>query len=108
MNIELTNLAKEKILEIANETGTENYFLRIKILGGGCASFSFDLSLDQVKQDQDESFMSNDIPIIIDQITFHYLSDLKIDYIEGIYESGFKFESKDIKYTCGCSKSFSF
>jgi iron-sulfur cluster insertion protein len=55
----------------------------------------------------DETFESHGIPLYVDQMSLTYLTGTEIDYVEGLYGAGFKFNNPVAKSTCGCGSSFS-
>ncbi len=103
----LTAKASEKVREIRSEESIEeSYALRVKVQGGGCSGFQYDLYFDQ-KQDIDQEFESSGVRIICDQMSLMYLMGTEIDYVEGVHGAGFKFNNPNVKSTCGCGSSFS-
>ncbi len=103
----LTDGAAAKVKEIRVEEGIEDsYFLRLKVMGGGCSGFSYDLYFDQA-QAIDHHFDSNGVKLICDQMSLMYLMGTNIDYVEGLHGAGFKFNNPNVKSTCGCGSSFS-
>jgi iron-sulfur cluster assembly accessory protein len=103
----LTAKAAEKVKEIrAEETIEDNYGLRLKVQGGGCSGFSYDLYFD-LPQDIDHSFDSHGVKLLCDQMSLMYLMGTEIDYVEGLHGAGFKFNNPNVKSTCGCGSSFS-
>jgi iron-sulfur cluster assembly accessory protein len=103
----LTDGAAAKVKEIRVEEGIEeSYFLRLKVMGGGCSGFSYDLYFDQA-QAIDHHFESNGVKLICDQMSLMYLMGTNIDYVEGLHGAGFKFNNPNVKSTCGCGSSFS-
>jgi len=103
----LTAKAAEKVNEIRGEENIEdNYGLRLKVQGGGCSGFSYDLYFD-LPQDVDHSFESHGIKLLCDQMSLMYLMGTQIDYVEGLHGAGFKFNNPNVKSTCGCGSSFS-
>lgn len=105
--ITLTDKASEKVREIQNAEGLTGQGLRLRVIGGGCSGFSYDLFFDDEITDMDETFESNGIPLYVDQMSLTYLSGTEIDYVEGLYGAGFKFNNPVAKSTCGCGSSFS-
>lgn len=104
----LTSRACEKVKEIQNAEGLHGQGLRVRVIGGGCSGFSYDLFFDdEFNQDMDENFESNGIPVYIDMMSHTYLDGTEIDYVEGLYGAGFKFNNPTAKSTCGCGSSFS-
>jgi len=105
--VTLTARAAEKVNEIrAEEKIQEGYALRLKVLGGGCSGFAYDLYFDQ-PQDIDQAFESNGVKMLCDQMSLMYLMGTEIDYVESLQGSGFKFNNPNVKSTCGCGSSFS-
>jgi iron-sulfur cluster insertion protein len=104
----LTEIAKEKIKEISDSEGIGHYNVRVKVIGGGCAGFQFDLSFDDSINELDEFIEFDGIKLIYDQLSFQYLENTTIDFIEDNIHYGFKFNVPDAKGSCGCGSSFSF
>lgn len=105
--VALTAKAAEKVKEIrAEEAIEESYGLRLKVQGGGCSGFSYDLYFDLV-QDTDQVFESQGVKLVCDQMSLMYLMGTEVDYVEGLHGAGFKFNNPNVKSTCGCGSSFS-
>jgi iron-sulfur cluster assembly accessory protein len=103
----LTAKAAEKVKEIRAEENIEDgYALRLKVQGGGCSGFSYDLYFD-LPQDIDHSFEVHGVKLLCDQMSLMYLMGTEIDYVEGLHGAGFKFNNPNVKSTCGCGSSFS-
>jgi iron-sulfur cluster insertion protein len=106
--ITLTSRAAEKVKEIQNAESLHGQGLRVRVIGGGCSGFSYDLFFDdEFNDDMDENFESNGIPLYVDMMSHTYLDGTEIDYVEGLYGAGFKFLNPTAKSTCGCGSSFS-
>ncbi|MGD8858978.1 MAG: iron-sulfur cluster insertion protein ErpA [Myxococcales bacterium] len=105
--INLTERASEKVKEIQNAEDLQGQGLRVRVIGGGCSGFSYDLFFDDEINDAiDETFESHGIPIYVDMMSLTYLEGTEIDYVEGLYGAGFKFNNPTAKSTCGCGSSF--
>lgn len=103
----LTEVAAKKVQEIReSESIEESMFLRVRIVGGGCSGFSYDLYFD-TSTPMDKQLQSNGVTVIIDQMSLQYLRGTEIDYVEGLQGAGFKFHNPNVKSTCGCGSSFS-
>jgi iron-sulfur cluster assembly accessory protein len=103
----LSDKAAEKINEIRSEESIEDsYALRLKVQGGGCSGFSYDLYFDQ-PQETDRSFEVKGVKLMCDQMSLMYLVGTEVDYVEGLHGAGFKFNNPNVKSTCGCGSSFS-
>lgn len=104
--ISITQLAADKVKEIAKSEGLESQGLRLRVLGGGCAGFQYDLYFEENPTDIDESFESNGIRLFVDPLSFQYLDGTEIDYVETAAGSGFKFGNPNVSGSCGCGSSF--
>jgi iron-sulfur cluster insertion protein len=103
----LSEKAAEKVKEIRTEESIEEtYALRLKVQGGGCSGFSYDLYFDQ-PQEGDRPFEVKGVKLICDEMSLMYLVGTEIDYVEGLHGAGFKFNNPNVKSTCGCGSSFS-
>ncbi len=103
----LTAKAAEKVREIqAAENIEASYGLRLRVVGGGCSGFAYDLYFDQVTE-LDRTFDSHGVKLVVDQMSLQYLAGTMVDYVEGLQGAGFKFTNPNVKSTCGCGSSFS-
>jgi iron-sulfur cluster insertion protein len=103
----LTEKAAEKVREIqAAENIEAAYGLRLRVVGGGCSGFAYDLYFDQVTE-MDRTFDSHGVKLVVDQMSLQYLAGTTVDYVEGLQGAGFKFNNPNVKSTCGCGSSFS-
>ena len=105
--LNLTDRAAHKVKEIRDTEGLEGQGLRVRVIGGGCAGFSYDLFFEDETSDLDQTFESHGIPIYVDMMSAQYLDGTEIDYVEGLQGAGFKFVNPQAKQTCGCGSSFS-
>jgi iron-sulfur cluster insertion protein len=106
--ITITDAAVEKIKELSDEEGLDYYIVRAKVIGFGCSGMGHDLCFDNNISEDDEVLEKDGIKVIIDQMSYQYLENATIDFVEGDFQSGFKFLSPDIKSTCGCGSSVSY
>lgn len=103
----LTPVAAEKVLEIRKaEEIEDSYALRVKVIGGGCAGFQYDLFFDEYAEG-DNVMEIHGVKLICDQMSFMYLMGTTIDYVEGLQGAGFKFNNPNTTGSCGCGSSFS-
>jgi iron-sulfur cluster insertion protein len=103
----LTEKAAEKVKEIQTAENIEaTYGLRLRVVGGGCSGFAYDLYFDQLTE-MDRTFDSHGVRLIVDEMSLQYLAGTTVDYVEGLQGAGFKFVNPNVKSTCGCGSSFS-
>ncbi len=103
----ITPTAAAKVNEIREAEAIEaNMALRLRVVGGGCAGFSYDLYFDEVAE-VDRALTIQGVKVIVDEMSLMYLAGTEIDYVEGLQGAGFKFNNPNVKSTCGCGSSFS-
>lgn len=108
--ISLTELAAEKVREILDaerDAGNveEGMALRLRVVGGGCSGFSYDLYFDNGTE-IDRKWRINGVDVVVDEMSLMYLLETEVDYVEGLAGAGFKFNNPNVKTTCGCGSSF--
>ncbi|MGE0546784.1 MAG: HesB/IscA family protein [Kofleriaceae bacterium] len=105
--VHITPVAAEKVNEIRDAEGIEaDQALRLRVVGGGCAGFSYDLYFDAATE-VDRQFEITGVKVVVDEMSLMYLIGTEIDYVEGLQGAGFKFNNPNVKSTCGCGSSFS-
>src|SRR6187549_999354 len=105
--LQITPTAAVKVNEIRQAEGIEtNMALRLRVVGGGCAGFSYDLYFDEPAE-VDRQFEVQGVKCLVDEMSLMYLVGTEIDYVEGLQGAGFKFQNPNVKSTCGCGSSFS-
>lgn len=105
--IDLTEKAVAKIKEISEAEGIGHLKVRLRVIGGGCAGFAYDLYYEEVATDFDEVIDVKGITLIIDPLSLQYLDGVEIDYAERSMSEGFTFNNPNVSGTCGCGSSFS-
>ena len=105
--VRFTPIAASKVHEIRQAEGIEDTLaLRLRVVGGGCAGFSYDLYFDDATE-VDRVVEISGVKCTIDEMSLMYLAGTEVDYVEGLQGQGFKFQNPNVKSTCGCGSSFS-
>ena len=105
--IEITDNARDKILDILAEENNPEIKLRIFVQGGGCSGFSYGFTLDEAQNEDDMIIEKDSVKMLVDSMSFQYLAGAKIDYKENLLGSSFSIENPNATTTCGCGSSFS-
>ena len=104
--VRITSVAAAKVNEIRDAEGIEaTMALRLRVVGGGCAGFSYDLYFDEPVE-VDRQVEIEGVKVVVDEMSLMYLVGTEIDYVEGLQGAGFKFNNPNVKTTCGCGSSF--
>jgi iron-sulfur cluster insertion protein len=105
--VHITPVAAATVNEIRQAEAIEpNMALRLRVVGGGCAGFSYDLYFDEIAE-VDREIELTGVKVVVDEMSLMYLVGTEIDYVEGLQGAGFKFNNPNVKSTCGCGSSFS-
>lgn len=81
--------------------------LRISVQGGGCSGFQYGMSLEEAADIADTVVEYGDVKVFVDPQSAPLLQGVKLDFIDSIEGSGFKFENPNATKSCGCGNSFS-
>jgi iron-sulfur cluster assembly protein len=103
--IHLTPVAQEEVKKLLE--GKAQSFLRLSVRGGGCSGLSYDVKLDDKKQDYDRVFEVNGLPVVCDSKSLVYLDNMTVDFSRELVGGGFRFINPNASGTCGCGTSFS-
>ena len=104
--IHITDAAAAKIRELMSKEGAADHALRMRVVGGGCSGFQYQMGLEATPTDKDKVYTDNGIKLFIDEKSVLYLTGVQIDYLNGLMESGFKVTNPNAQSTCGCGQSF--
>ena len=81
--------------------------LRVFVEGGGCAGFKYGLRLEQQKCEDDFEFALDGIPLLVDPLSKTMIEGLRVDFVDSLIQTGFKFNNPKASSSCACGDSFS-
>ncbi len=91
-NLEITDLASEKLKDFKSQAGKENYGVRIEAERKfGSDDISYSLDFERVPDKNDRVFEVQDISIFCDHESFRLLKNTVLDFKTENGEDGFKF-----------------
>jgi iron-sulfur cluster insertion protein len=102
-----TDSAASKVRELIEEEGNSALKLRVFVTGGGCSGFQYGFTFDEEVADDDTVLEKAGVTLLIDPMSFQYLSGAEIDYSEGLEGAQFVIKNPNATSTCGCGSSFS-
>lgn len=102
-----TDNAAGKVKELIVEEGNPDLKLRVFVTGGGCSGFQYGFTFDEVTNEDDTVMEKNGVTLLVDPMSFQYLSGAEIDYQEGLEGAQFVIKNPNATSTCGCGSSFS-
>ena len=100
--LSITDVAKSKAIAIR---GDDSHGVRMKVIGGGCSGFMYDLGFDN-EGDSDKVVDVGGLDLIVDNRSILYLAGSAIDFEGGLNGTGFKVVNPNANSTCGCGESF--
>lgn len=104
--IHITPNAADRIQQLLSEKGLEGYALRVFISGGGCSGFQYGMAFEDQPREDDLHFSQDRIEVVIDPMSYGYLSGASIDYQDDLMGGGFSIDNPNAVATCGCGHSF--
>lgn len=106
--IELSDSAKDRILELQSKPDNHNKHLRITVFGGGCNGLRYEFALDDKINDDDFKITNHDkIALTIDETSLDFINGGIVDFARDLGSSYFKIINPNAKSSCGCGDSFS-
>src|SRR5262247_2066331 len=99
--------AANKVKQLIEEEGNPELKLRVFVTGGGCSGFQYGFTFDEEASEDDTTMEKNGVTLLIDAMSYQYLSGAEIDYQESIEGAQFVIKDPNATSTCGCGSSFS-
>ena len=103
--VTLTPEAAEKVREF-QAGDEEGSVLRVSVIPGGCSGFEYGLDMDTETREDDFSFESEGVRVVVDPFSAQYLAGVRIGYHSSFQGTGFTFENPNATGSCGCGTSF--
>ena len=98
--------AASKVKELIEDEGNDALMLRVFISGGGCSGFQYGFTFDEEVGEGDTVVENEGVKLLVDPMSFQYLSGAEIDYSEGMEGAQFVIRNPNASTTCGCGSSF--
>lgn len=105
MAITLTDKAAERVEKFLATRG-KGIGLRLGVKTTGCSGMAYTLEFVDEMSDEDVSFESNGIQVIVDPKSLVYIDGTELDYVKQGLNEGFEFNNPNVKDECGCGESF--
>ena len=105
-NISISKKAADKINNIIISE-KKDLMLKISVLGGGCAGFSYKFDLVDDSELGDIIIEEHGAKVIIDEVSIPYIQGSVIDYKNDLIGQSFEIKNPNATSECGCGTSFS-
>lgn len=103
----LTDSAANKVRQLRESEGNPTLMLRAYVTGGGCSGFSYGFNFAEAINEDDAVFENGDVKMVVDSLSYQYLTGSTVDYLESLEGSRFVVNNPNATTTCGCGSSFS-
>lgn len=103
--ISMTPAAVDKVRELLQQENDPSLALRIFVAGGGCSGLQYGMTLDE-EQEGDTVINQGDFKVLVDEMSFGYISGSQVDYVDSLMGAGFTVNNPNAVSSCGCGHSF--
>jgi len=92
-DLEVTQSAQEKLIEIVSQSDEDVSAIRIYVGGGGCGGMSYGMTFTDQQTDFDTVQQFDGFKIYVDVVALNYLRGAQIDYIQEVGRERFVFNN---------------
>ncbi|MBO21329.1 MAG: iron-sulfur cluster insertion protein ErpA [Rhodospirillaceae bacterium] len=85
----------------------QGLMLRIVVDGGGCAGFTYSFDFDDVLNEDDRTFETEGVKVVVDVASLEFIDGSVLNYVESLGGNHFTLENPNATSSCGCGSSFS-
>lgn len=105
--ITVSKQAKVETVKLMKQDNlSENAFIRIAVMSGGCSGLTYNITFDTEVKEEDKVFEDNGVKIVCDKKSILYINGTILSYEGGLNGKGFVFDNPNANRTCGCGDSF--
>ena len=102
----VTPKAAQMVKTIMKNEGKENAGLRVTVMPGGCAGYTYGLDFAEKAENEDIVLEIEGLKIFINEDIQPLISGAKLDFVESLQGAGFVLDNPNASSSCGCGKSF--
>jgi iron-sulfur cluster insertion protein len=104
--VQLSARAARKVQTLLATETDSALKLRVFVTGGGCSGLSYGFTFDEEAAEDDAVVEHQGITLLIDSLSYPYLSGAEVDYREDLQGAQFVVTNPNASSTCGCGNSF--
>jgi len=106
MAISITEQGAKRINDFLTNRGS-GIGVRLGVKTTGCSGMAYVIEfVDEINADEDVTFDSNGVTIVVDKKSLVYIDGTEMDYVKEGLNEGFEFKNPNEKDACGCGESF--
>ncbi|MBI5391976.1 iron-sulfur cluster assembly accessory protein [Candidatus Woesearchaeota archaeon] len=104
--INVTPSAAEQIKLVLEQQKKTDHVLKLKVVKGGCAGYSYELTFVKEAAPTDVKYEEHGLQVFVDKESLPLVQGAEIDYVAGLMNPGFKIRNPNQHHSCGCGNSF--
>jgi iron-sulfur cluster assembly protein len=104
--ITMTDRAVRQLKDIVAKQGNDSLALRVYVTPGGCSGFSYGMSLDDERADDDQMFTYDGVKVVVDPFSMQHIAGAQVDYSDALMGGGFNVQNPNAVKACSCGQSF--
>ena len=104
--LSVTEGAVKQLKQIVDKQGNPDAALRVYVTPGGCSGFSYGMSMDDERNDDDKTIEVEGVKVVVDEFSLQYLDGAQLDYVDALMGGGFTVQNPNATKTCSCGQSF--
>lgn len=105
MPVSMTEAAARHVQKSLSKRG-KGVGLRLAVKTSGCSGLSYAIEFADEVQEQDQTFESHGVQLLVDARSLPFLDGTELDFVREGLNEGFKFNNPNSKAECGCGESF--
>jgi iron-sulfur cluster assembly protein len=102
----VTEKAARRARAVAEREGRADACLRVRVVAGGCDGFSYELSFDDPRDD-DQVIEVEGFRVLVDPRSAPILEGSTLEFNDSLVGGGLKVFNPQAVHECACGKSFS-
>lgn len=103
----LSESAVTQLVSLFEAEARDGLMLRIVVNGGGCSGFTYGFDFDDKLNDDDKSFETDGVKVVVDDASLEFIDGSVLNYVESLGGNHFTLENPNATSSCGCGSSFS-
>jgi iron-sulfur cluster assembly accessory protein len=105
VEVQATERALRRVAEILSSEAPGSV-LRISVNGGGCSGFQYAFDIVPAAEADDILLGDDKARVALDPMSLEFIKGARLDFIDDLMGSAFKFENPNATASCGCGTSF--
>lgn len=104
-DVQATERALRRVAEILKNEAPGSV-LRVSVNGGGCSGFQYAFDILPAAEEGDILLGDAEARVALDPVSLDFIKGSRLDFIDDLMGSSFRFENPNATAACGCGSSF--